>query len=94
MQTTTLTSYRRPTETARAAIERAAAEGLTLCAYESPTEGARDGLSVADAAELAQEDPSLIYLCDLPEVGPCPACGRSGIDWAVQAQCPACGHRA
>lgn len=65
---TTLTNYRRPTETARAAIERAATEGLTPCAYESPTESAREGLSVSEAAEIAGEDPGLIYLAADPSL--------------------------
>lgn len=43
-------------------IETAAAEGKTLCKYADPIEGAREGLTLAEALEVAQEDPSLIYV--------------------------------
>lgn len=51
--------------TARAAIDHAAAHGLTLNKFADPTEGAREGLTVAEAREIAAQDPSLIY-CDVP----------------------------
>jgi len=44
------------------AIEYARAEGLKLNKYSDPTEGAREGLTPEEAAEIAWEDPSLIWL--------------------------------
>jgi hypothetical protein len=51
---TTLTGYD--------AIAYAEANELTLCKYEDPTEEAAEGLSIADAKLVAQEDANLIYL--------------------------------
>lgn len=34
---------------------------IALCKYNDPTEGARENLTVAEAREIAKEDPSLIY---------------------------------
>ena len=48
--------------TGRDAITHAAAHGLTLSKYADPTEGARTGLSIAEAEEVALEDPSLIWV--------------------------------
>ena len=45
-----------------AAIDHAAAHGLTLCKYADPREGARVGLTVDEAREVASEDAALIYL--------------------------------
>ena len=50
------------TITGTAAINTARALGLTLSKYNDPSESARDGLSVAEALEVAAEDPELIYL--------------------------------
>lgn len=47
-----------------AAIECAEQLDLVLRKYADPTEGARDSLSVAQAREIATEDPSLIYLLE------------------------------
>jgi hypothetical protein len=45
------------------AINHARHHNLLLSSYTSPTEDARDGdLSPDDAAKIAREDPSLIYL--------------------------------
>lgn len=44
------------------AIDYAEANGLTLAKYADPTEDAREGLTVAEAREIAREDPSLIYV--------------------------------
>lgn len=44
------------------AIEAAVAHGLRLNKYEDPTEDAREGLSVAEAREVAAQDPSLIWV--------------------------------
>lgn len=44
------------------AIDYAEAHSLTLNKYTDPQEGAKDGLTVAEAREIAQEDASLIYL--------------------------------
>ena len=44
------------------AIEYAEKNGLTLKKYADPIEDAREGLSPNDAREIAQEDPSLIYV--------------------------------
>ena len=44
------------------AIRYAATHGRTLSKYTSPTSEARDGLTVAEAREIARVDPSLIYL--------------------------------
>ena len=45
------------------AIEMAERNGLTLCKYTDPTtEEAREGLSVAEAREIAKEDPALVYI--------------------------------
>ena len=48
--------------TGLAAIDYAAARGLVLSKYTDPTDEARDGLTVAEAREIARVDPSLIYL--------------------------------
>ena len=48
--------------TGHEAIEYAEAHGLTLCKYADPVEDAREDLSVEDAAEIAREDPGLVYL--------------------------------
>lgn len=50
------------TVTGRKAIEIAERFGLTLNKYTDPVEGAREGLTVAEAREIASEDPSLIYV--------------------------------
>lgn len=52
--TTRLTGY--------AAIDHADVNGCTLSKYADPTEGARDGLTVDVARDIADEDPSLIYV--------------------------------
>ncbi len=44
------------------AIEYAEAHDLTLGKYADPIEDAREGLHPDEAREIAQEDPSLIYL--------------------------------
>lgn len=44
------------------AIEMAKRSGRTLSKYADPTDGARTGLSVAEAEEIAKEDPALVYL--------------------------------
>lgn len=44
------------------AIEYAEANNLNLSKYADPTEGAREDLTAEEAREVAQEDPSLIYL--------------------------------
>lgn len=36
--------------------------------YADPTEGAREGITLAEAEEIAAEDPALLYK-DLPSVG-------------------------
>lgn len=54
--------------TGTAAIAHAIAHGLRLNKYEDPTEAAREGLTPAEAREVAREDATLIYL-DVPEVG-------------------------
>ena len=48
--------------TGHAAIDYAAVRGLVLSKYTDPTDEARDGLTVAEAREIARVDPSLIYL--------------------------------
>lgn len=45
-----------------AAIEAAERMGLQLAKYQDPVEGARDGLTVAEAREVAVVDASLIYM--------------------------------
>lgn len=44
------------------AIDHATQEGLLLNKYADPTEGPREGLSVAEALEIAAEDASLIWV--------------------------------
>ena len=44
------------------AINAARERGLTLCRYRDKTGPAREGLTVAEAQEIAQRDSSLIYL--------------------------------
>lgn len=44
------------------AIEYAASHGCLLGKHADPTEPAREGLSVAEAREVAKVDPSLVYL--------------------------------
>ena len=48
------------------AIRIAARDGITLRKYADPIEDARDGLSADEAAEIAKEDPSLIYATVTP----------------------------
>lgn len=43
------------------AIEAAELHGVELHKYADPTEGARDGLTVAEAREIAAVDPSLVW---------------------------------
>lgn len=62
MTKTSLTDYTDDDETLRHAAERAIAEGLTLGKYEDPTEGAREGLTADEAAAVAREDASLVYV--------------------------------
>lgn len=50
----------------RKAIALAEAHGLELSMYTSPIEEGRDGLSLAEAQDVASEDPSLIYI-DVPQ---------------------------
>jgi hypothetical protein len=44
------------------AIDYAQEHALTLNKYTDPTEEARTGLGIAEATEIAAEDPSLIYV--------------------------------
>jgi hypothetical protein len=44
------------------AIDVAEAFGQPLCKYADPVEGARTDLTVAEAREVAREDPRLVYL--------------------------------
>lgn len=39
-----------------------APQGPYLCRYSDPTESAADGISIAEAREIAEIDPSLIYI--------------------------------
>lgn len=48
--------------TGMAAIEYAERNGLTLSKYTDPTEEARDGVSVAEAREIAREDAGLVWI--------------------------------
>lgn len=57
---TDLTDYARPGESCAAAIARAVREGRRLCSYTSPTEEAREGLTAAEAEEIAADDPGLV----------------------------------
>lgn len=50
------------TLTGYAAIEYAERHDLPLHKYADPTEDARDDLTVAEAREVAAEDPSLIWV--------------------------------
>lgn len=54
MQNTTITGHD--------AIRYAEQHNLTLSKYGDPTEGAREGLTVAEAREIAREDPGLLYV--------------------------------
>jgi hypothetical protein len=45
-----------------AAIDYARETGAALSKFADPIEGSRDSLTVADALDVATEDPSLIYL--------------------------------
>jgi len=47
-------------DTLRHAIEA----GYRVDKYADPTEGAREGLTLAEAIEVASEDPSLLVLVD------------------------------
>ena len=42
----------------------AGAPGLVISKYADPTEGARTGLTLAEATEIAKEDPGLIWIED------------------------------
>ena len=48
--------------TAQAAIDYAERTGATLCKYADPIEDAREGLTAAEAREIADVDPSLIWV--------------------------------
>lgn len=50
--------------TGHEAIQVANRFGVKLCKYADPTEGARNDLSLNEAHEIAQVDPSLIYVGD------------------------------
>lgn len=56
------TTQNSTTVTGTKAIELAERLGLPLSKYADPTEGEREGLTVAEAREIAREDPSLIYV--------------------------------
>lgn len=45
----------------RAALVLAEAFSLTLHKHEDPTEPAREGITVAEAREIARQDPSLVW---------------------------------
>lgn len=48
--------------TGYAAIELAESDpSIILCKYADPTEGERHGLTIAEATDIAAEDPALIY---------------------------------
>lgn len=59
---TSLTDFAEFHETHRAAAERALSQGLTLGKYADPTEDAREGLTADEAADVAREDVSLVYV--------------------------------
>ena len=44
------------------AIRVAARDGVTIRKHADPTEGARDGLTIEEAAEIAAQDQSLIFV--------------------------------
>ena len=48
--------------TGHEAIEYAEANGLRLNKYEDPMEGARELVEIAEAREIAAEDPALIWI--------------------------------
>lgn len=58
--TTALIDFATETETHRQAAERAVRLGYRLDKYTDPTEEAREGLTPAEAADVAAEDPGLI----------------------------------
>lgn len=69
------------TLTGHEAIEHATKHGLTLSKYADPVDDARNGLTVEEAEEIADEDPSLIWIDS--SVCRC-ACGKitgSPCDW-------------
>jgi hypothetical protein len=57
-----IADYRNAYEATRAALERAVSEGYGIGKHADPTEDARFGLDVDEAAEIASEDQSLIYI--------------------------------
>lgn len=57
-----LTDYAANHETYGAAIYAARKAGLILCKYADPTEGERLNLTDEEAADVAREDISLIYV--------------------------------
>ena len=60
MTTTTRTTRRL---TGYAAIDAAEVDGtLCLMSYATPIDGARSNLTLAEARQLASEDPSLVYV--------------------------------
>jgi len=48
--------------TGHEAIEYAEANGLTLNKYSDPMEGARELVEIAEAREIAADDPALIWI--------------------------------
>jgi len=57
-----LTTFAADHETYGAAIYDARKAGLILCKHADPTEGERRDLTDEDAADIAREDISLIYV--------------------------------
>lgn len=54
------------------AIRRAAAAGLVLNLYSDPENDGRENVSIDDALEAAEVDPSLVYLSSVPDTLPTP----------------------
>lgn len=57
-----LTVYAEQFDSLRGALEDAIARGYRLGKHADPTEPARTGMSVDEAADIAAEDPGLIYI--------------------------------
>ncbi len=66
--------------TTREALRLVEINGWTINKHADPTEEAREMLSVDEAAAVADEDPSLIYV-DLPTYTPSPNLDPDPGDW-------------
>ncbi len=83
---TTWTDYLDAHDHCADALDAAVNDGWTLNAYNDPTADGKEDCSVEYAAEVAAEDPSLVYLSSVGSVSPTP---RSGFSHTITCKCGA-----